>query len=101
MDIQYETTPMSPPLVPFFEEQRRHRRAGALSAALVGAPLATADPGYTWREVAGGTGWVGVGALILGEVVAVSAVGAAAVLYLLGWLLNRMLVALPAWVAAT
>jgi hypothetical protein len=42
---------------------------------------------------------VGVGALILGGVVAVSAVGAAAVLYFLGWLLNRVLVVLPGWIA--
>jgi Zn-dependent protease with chaperone function len=78
----------------------RLRRLERLGASADGTPLAAADPGYTWREVAEGAGWLGVGAVILGGVMAVSAVGAAAVLYFLGWLLNRALVVFPGWVAA-
>jgi Zn-dependent protease with chaperone function len=66
----------------------RLRRLERLGASADGGSLATADPGLTWREVAGGAWWLGVGAVILGGVVVVSAVGAAAVLYFLGWLLS-------------
>ena len=69
----------APPLVHFLEEQRRHRRTSAVSAALV----------------AEGAGWVSLGAVLLAGVMALSVVGAAATLYALGWLLQKVLVAFP------
>jgi Zn-dependent protease with chaperone function len=77
----------------------RLRRLERLGAPADGAALAIADPGYTWREVAKGAGWIGVGALLLVGVMALSVVGAAATLYALGWLLHKVLVAFPRWVA--
>ncbi|MFL5496894.1 MAG: M48 family metalloprotease [Gemmatimonadales bacterium] len=77
----------------------RLRRLERLGASADGAPLATPDPGHTWREIAAGAGWLAVGAVILAGVVALSAVGAAAVLYALGWLLDEVLVAFPRWIA--
>jgi Zn-dependent protease with chaperone function len=77
----------------------RLRRLERLGASAGGAPLKRPDPGLTWREVAGGAFWIGVGAVMLGGVVVLSVVGAAAVLYALGWLLHKVLVALPRWVA--
>jgi hypothetical protein len=41
-----------------------------------------------------------VGAVMLAGVMALSVVGAAATLYALGWLLHRVLVAFPRWIAA-
>lgn len=69
----------------------RLRRLERLGASPDGAPLPTADPGYTWREVAEAAWWIGVGAVILAGVVVVSAAGAAGVLYFLGWFLGRVL----------
>jgi Zn-dependent protease with chaperone function len=66
----------------------RLRRLERLGASAGGAPPAKADPGLTWREVAAGAGWLGVGSVILTGVVVLSATGAAAVLYFLGWLLD-------------
>jgi hypothetical protein len=40
-----------------------------------------------------------VAALMLGGLLALSGVAAAAVLYFLGWLLNLLLVDLPRWIA--
>jgi hypothetical protein len=76
----------------------RLRRLERLGASAGGAALAKPDPGLTWREIAAGAGWLGVGAVFLGGVVALSAVGAA-VLYALGWLLHKVRVAFPGWVA--
>lgn len=50
------------------------------------------DPGLTWGEVAAGAGWIGVGAVLLCVVVALSVVGASATLHGLGWLLQKALV---------
>ncbi len=69
----------------------RLRRLERLGASAGGAPPAKPDPGLTWREVAAGAGWLGVGAVFLGGVVVLSAVGAAAVLYAVGWVLQRAL----------
>jgi Zn-dependent protease with chaperone function len=76
----------------------RLRRLERLGASAGDAPLATPDPGLTWREIAAGAGWIGVGAVLLGGVVALSVLGAAAVLYALGWLVHKVLVAFPRWV---
>jgi Zn-dependent protease with chaperone function len=77
----------------------RLRRLERLGASGGGKPLKRRDPGYTWRDVAAGAGWLSVGAVILAAVVALTGAGAAGVLYLLGWLLNRVLVELPGWLA--
>jgi Zn-dependent protease with chaperone function len=69
----------------------RLRRLERLGAAPGGKRLKKRDPGLTWREVAAGAGWIGVGAGMLAGAVALSAVGAAAVLWFLGWLLDRTL----------
>jgi Zn-dependent protease with chaperone function len=76
----------------------RLRRLERLGAGPDGKPLKRPDPGLTWGEVAKGAGWIGVGAGMLAGVVAVSVVGAAATLYGLGWLLQKVLVGLPRWV---
>jgi Zn-dependent protease with chaperone function len=77
----------------------RLRRLERLGASAGDAPLARPDPGLTWREVAAGAGWIAVGAVLLVGVVALSVLGAAAVLYALGWLVHKVLVAFPQWVA--
>jgi hypothetical protein len=70
---------------------------------------ATAEPGQTgstaegvksrlW-EVAEILTWLGLAGLFLGGLVVVSALAAALVLYLLGWLLHLLLVTTPRWVA--
>jgi hypothetical protein len=82
--------------LPLEPRLRRLERLGALPGE---AALATPDPGLTWREVAAGAGWLGVGAVLLVGVVALSVVGAATTLYALGWLLHKVLVAFPRWVA--
>lgn len=76
----------------------RLRRLERLGARADGSTLAVSDPGYTWSEVALGAGWIGVGAVMLVGVMALSVVGAAATLYALGWLLHKVLVAFPRWI---
>jgi Zn-dependent protease with chaperone function len=70
----------------------RLRRLQRLGAGPSGKRLKRPDPGYTWWDVAVGTGWIGVGAVLLCGVVALSVVGASATLYGLGWLLHKVLV---------
>jgi hypothetical protein len=53
----------------------------------------------TPREFASALGWIGVGVLFFAAVLAVTAIGAAAVLYLLGWLLHTLLIAISRWIA--
>ena len=77
----------------------RLRRLERLGAGTGGAPLATSDPGLTWREISAGAGWIAVGVVLLGVAVALSVLGAAGVLYALGWLLHQVLVVFPGWVA--
>ena len=77
----------------------RLRRLERLGASAGGAPLKRPDPGLTVREVAAGAWWIAVGAVLLVGVVALSVVGAAATLWALGWLLHKVLVAFPRWVA--
>jgi Zn-dependent protease with chaperone function len=77
----------------------RLRRLERLGARAGGAAPSISDPGYTWREVAAGAGWLSVGAVFLGGVVALSVLGAAATLYALGWLLHGLLVAVPRRIA--
>jgi Zn-dependent protease with chaperone function len=70
----------------------RLRRLQRLGAGPSGKRLKRPDPGYTWWDVAVGTGWIGVGAVLLCGVVALSVVGASATLYGLGWVLQKVLV---------
>ena len=77
----------------------RLRRLERLGAGSADAPLAIPDPGLTWREIAAGAGWIACGVVLLGVAVALSVLGAAGVLYALGWLLNQLLVVFPRWVA--
>ena len=77
----------------------RLRRLERLGAGADATPLKRPDPGLPWREVAAGAGWIGVGAVLLVGVVALSVVGAAATLYALGWVLHRVLVVFPEWFA--
>ena len=78
----------------------RLRRLERLGARADGSVLAVSDPGYSWGDVAQGAGWISVGAVMLAGVMALSVVGAAATLYGLGWLLHKVLVAFPRWIAA-
>jgi hypothetical protein len=69
--------------------------------ARAGSHDAEAMPGsaaITLREFSSALGWLSVAILFLGGVLAVSALAAAAVLYLLGWLLHILLVAIPRWI---
>lgn len=75
---------------------RRHGIPGLSDSP---GPRCATIPGLTWREFAAGAGGLRVGEMLLGEVVALSAVGAAAVLYSLGWLLDKVLVVFPHWIA--
>jgi hypothetical protein len=50
------------------------------------------------REFAAALGWTGVAALFLAALLARSALGAAGVLYLIGWLLDAVLVTALGWI---
>ena len=75
--------------LPLEPRLRRLQRLGA-SAERPGGWMPT--EGYTWREIAQALAWIGVSALVLVAVIVLSALGAAAVLYALGWLLYKALV---------
>jgi hypothetical protein len=70
----------------------RLRRLERMGAGADRKRLKRRDPGLTWGEVAAGAGWIGVGAVLLCAVVALSVVGASATLHGLGWLLQKALV---------
>jgi Zn-dependent protease with chaperone function len=78
----------------------RLRRLQRLGAAVGGGlPELPADAaGVGLREFAAALGWTGVAALLLAALLAASALGAAGVLYLIGWLLDAVLVTAPAWI---
>ncbi len=82
--------------LPFEPRLRRLQRLGASAERPAGW---MPSEGYTLRDIAAAAGWLGLGALFLGAVLVLSALGAAAVLYVLGWLLDAVLVALPRWIA--
>jgi hypothetical protein len=75
---------------------RRLQRLGASAERPAGW---TPGEVTTWRDIAAAVGWLGVAALFLGGVLVLSALGSAAVLYVLGWLLHAVLVALPRRIA--
>jgi len=82
--------------LPFESRLRRLQRLGASAER----PAGWKPPEeYTLRDIAGAAGWIGVSALFLATVLVLSALGASAVLYLLGWMLHAVLVALPRWIA--
>jgi Zn-dependent protease with chaperone function len=78
----------------------RLRRIERLGASVVRSPTgATREPlSTTLRELAGFLGWLGVALLLIGGLLAVSVLGAAAALYFLGWVLHLLFVALPRWI---
>jgi hypothetical protein len=83
--------------LPLESRLERLQRLGARA----GSHDAEAMPGsaaITLREFSSALGWLSVAILFLGGVLAVSALAAAAVLYLLGWLLHILLVAIPRWI---
>jgi hypothetical protein len=82
--------------LPLEPRLRRLQRLGASAERPSGW---TPGEETTWRDIAAAGGWLGVAALFLGGVLVLSALGAAAVLYLLGWLLHLLLVAAPRWIA--
>jgi len=61
-----------------------------------GLPADAAGVGV--REFAAALGWLGLAALLLAALLATSALAAAGVLYLLGWLLDAVLVTAPGWI---
>jgi Zn-dependent protease with chaperone function len=73
--------------------QRLGATTGPLPAELTSEP---AKPKL--RDLVEILGWLGVASLLLAGLLAVSALAAAAVLSLLGWLLHLLFVALPHWV---
>lgn len=82
--------------LPLEPRLRRLQRLGASAERPEGW---TPTEGYTWRDIAEAMGWIGVGALLLAAALVLSALGAAAVLYVLGWLVQKVLVTFPRWVA--
>jgi Zn-dependent protease with chaperone function len=82
--------------LPFESRLRRLQRLGASGERPAGW---TPPEEYSLRDIAAAAGWLIVGALFLAVVLALSALGAAAVLYVLGWLLHAVLVSLPRWIA--
>ena len=81
--------------LPLEPRLRRLQRLGASAERPAGW---TPAEEVTWRDIAAAAGWLGVGALFLGGVLVASMLGSAAVLYVLGWLLHAVLVALPRWI---
>ena len=77
--------------------QRLERLGATASGVAPGLPVETA--GESLRELAVSVGWLCVAALLLAALLATSALAVAGVLYLLGWLLDAVLVTLPGWVA--
>jgi Zn-dependent protease with chaperone function len=82
--------------LPLESRLRRLQRLGASAERPVGW---RPPEEYTARDIAAAAGWIGLGALFLAGVLVLSVLGASAVLYVLGWLLHAVLVALPRWIA--
>jgi Zn-dependent protease with chaperone function len=82
--------------LPFESRLRRLERLGAGAQRPVGWKP---PEEYSLRDIGAAGGWIGVGGLLLIAVLGLSVVGASAVLYVLGWLLNLVVVRLPHWVA--
>ena len=77
---------------------QRLERLGAATRG-VGPELPVETARESPRELAASVGWICVGALLLAALLATSALVAGGALYLLGWLLDAVLVTLPGWVA--
>jgi hypothetical protein len=77
----------------------RLRRLERLGAAGGGQPLPAGSAGVSLREIAEAAGWLGVAALLLAALLAASALGAAGLLYALGWVLDLLLERVPGWIA--
>jgi hypothetical protein len=82
--------------LPFESRLRRLQRLGASAERPAGW---TPPEEYTVRDIAAAAGWISLGGLFLAAVLVLSALGASAVLYVLGWLLHAVLVSLPHWIA--
>jgi Zn-dependent protease with chaperone function len=75
----------------------RLQRLGATAGGGVpGLPADAAGEGL--RGLAAALGWLALAALLLAALLATSALVAAGVLYLLGWLLDAVLVTAPGWI---
>jgi hypothetical protein len=93
-DVASAVLRMQLPLEP---RLRRLQRLGA--TAVGGVPRLPADAaGEGLRGLAASLGWLGLAAFLLAALVATSALVAAGVLYLLGWLLDAVLVTAPGWI---
>jgi hypothetical protein len=84
--------------LPLETRLQRLKRLGARAGTHNGEAMRGAA-GITLREFGSALGWLSVAVLFLGGVLAVSALGAAGVLYLLGWLLHILLVVVPRWIS--
>jgi hypothetical protein len=83
--------------LPLEPRLRRLQRLGATAGGPVpGLPAEAAA--YGLRDIAAAGGWLSLGALLLAVLLALSVLGAAGVLYLLGWMLDAVLVTLPGWI---
>jgi Zn-dependent protease with chaperone function len=94
-DVSSALLRMQLPLEPRLQ---RLKRLGARAGTHNGEAVRGAA-GITLREFGNALGWLSVAVLFLGGVLAVSALGAAGVLYLLGWLLHILLVVVPRWIS--
>jgi Zn-dependent protease with chaperone function len=83
--------------LPLEPRLRRLERLGATAGGPV-PDLPEAAAPYGLRDIAAAAGWLSLGALLLAFLLALSVLTAAGVLYLLGWLLDGVLVTLPGWV---
>jgi Zn-dependent protease with chaperone function len=94
-DVSSALLRMQLPLEPRLQ---RLQRLGAMAEPRQAVSTAEKTESKLW-EVAEILSWLGVAALLLGGLLAASALAAALVLYFLGWLLHVLLIATPRWIA--
>jgi Zn-dependent protease with chaperone function len=82
--------------LPMDTRLKRLERLGALRGAAPGSK-APVNWGEEVRELGKFVGWLAVALLLLGALMVFSAVAAAALLWLLWWVLNWVFVAIPGW----
>jgi Zn-dependent protease with chaperone function len=82
--------------LPLEARLRRLQRLGARADVVIPAAARSSS---TLRDLPGFLGWLAVATLLVGALLAVNVVVAALLLYLLGWVLDVVLVTVPGWIA--
>jgi Zn-dependent protease with chaperone function len=94
-DVSSALLRMQLPLEPRLQ---RLQRLGAMTGASEKESTSGVEK-TTLKDVAAMLGWLTVAVLSVGILLALDILGAAAVLYFIGWMLHVVLVALPRWIA--